>query len=222
MPSGDLLQTRLDERSGARDRDPSRPLSVHEQGIETVKASGVADGALGVGDRAPDFTLPSATGERVRLSALLRDGPVVLTWYRGGWCPYCNIQLQTMQEVLPALEAAGGRLVAISPETPDNSLSTREKNELEFVVLSDRGNRVASLYGLTFALPEPVAKAYERFGFNEHNGDDSNTLPLAATYVVGRDGVISWAQVDADYRRRAEPAAIIAHLNSQGDARDRR
>lgn len=210
------LAARLSARSEASAAQrPAGARNVHAEGIETVERSGVAANALGVGDAAPSFVLPDAMGRQVRLSELLARGPVVMVWYRGGWCPYCNIQLQAMQEVLPELEAAGGTLVAISPERPDESMSTKEQNELDFVVLSDLGNRAAAAYGLAFTLPGPVAEAYQKgFDLHRHNMDTSNRLPLAATYVVDQDGVISWAQVDADYRKRAEPAEIVAHLRS--------
>lgn len=174
---------------------------------------GILERAVNVGDRAPDFSLSDPQFKMVQLSKLLSDGPVVLTWYRGGWCPYCNIQLRAMQEVLPEIKALGGSLVALSPEIPDNSLDTREKNALEYYVLSDLGNRVAREYNLVYKLPARVAEQFEgRLDISAHNGDDSLELPLSATYVIDQDGTVTYAFIDTDYRNRAEPAEILSAL----------
>lgn len=208
------LQARLDERQAEFNRTaPPEKIRVYEQGIETVRATGIEERALGVGDRAPEFVLPDATLDKVRLSDLLESGPVVLVWYRGGWCPYCNLELRAYQEALPNIRSHGATLVAISPELPDHSLSTKEKGRLEFTVLSDVGNRVARQYGLVFKLPDEVATHYkDHFDLTAYNGDASNELPLAATYVVDTEGVIRFAFADADYRRRAEPADVLRTL----------
>ena len=130
-------------RKSAKSAPPER-IKRYEQGIEEVRKSGATEKALKVGDRAPDFELPDATGKKVKLSDLKARGPVVVTWYRGGWCPYCNIALRGFHKSLPEIRAAGASLVAISPETPDNSMSTTEKNHLDYEVLSDKGNKVAT------------------------------------------------------------------------------
>ena len=192
---------------------PPERIRSYEQGIEEVRKSGVTDKALKVGDRAPDFELPDASGKKVKLSELLARGPVVVTWYRGGWCPYCNIALRGFQKRLPEIRAAGASLVAISPETPDNSLSTAEKNHLDFEVLSDRGNKVAHAYGVAYKIPQVIAEQFKgRLDLAKYNGDDSGTLPLGATYVIDREGIIRYAFVDADYRKRAEPSDVLAAL----------
>lgn len=194
---------------------PPERRELYERGVEEVRTSGVLQRARNVGDRAPVFRLPDATGESVALAPLIAQGPVVLVWYRGSWCPYCNIQLQAWQEELDALADAGGTLVAISPETPDHALSSREKYELEFIVLTDAQNRVAREFGIVYTLPEPIQRRFnEGFGLNRWNDDESGELPLAATYVIGRDGVIRYAHLDADYRRRAEPRDVIAVVRS--------
>lgn len=194
---------------------------VYDEGVAEVGQSGVLASAIKVGEMAPDFDLPNASGEKVKLSDLLARGPVVLTWYRGGWCPYCNIQLRGFQKELPELTAAGATLVAVSPETPDNTATTMEKNELKFVVLSDKGNVAARMYGITYRLPQKVAEQFKgRIDLAKFNGDDSNELPLAATYVIDTDGVIRWAFVDKDYRKRAEPKDVldaVRKLKSEND-----
>lgn len=195
---------------------PAEMVQTFVDGIGEVRATGIVESALGIGAKAVDGELPDAKGNRVKLSELWAKGPVVIVWYRGGWCPYCNMQLQAMQGTLPAIKAAGGTLVAITPETPDNSLSTSEKNELEFVVLSDVGNELAKKYGVVFKLPAKVSPLYKQFNIDlaKSNGNDSDELPLAATYVIDTSGEIRYAFLDADYTKRAEPAEVVEALQS--------
>ena len=216
------LAARLEARSEqAAGQLPADVRNEFAKGIAAVAESGILDRSKKTGDKAPDFALKNATGKEVRLSTLLKDGPVVLTWYRGGWCPYCNLALRALQEELPAFRQAGAQLVALTPELPDKSLDTTQKNELEFEVLTDLNHRVANDYGLAFKLTPRVREIYkEFFDLNEFNGEEAgdDTLPLAATYVIGTDGVIRWAFLDADYRKRAEPADITAFLSGNKDA----
>ncbi|WP_159019426.1 peroxiredoxin-like family protein [Algibacter sp. L3A6] len=187
---------------------------IYADGITSVVNSGILDKALNVGDKAPNFTLNNALNQPVSLYNTLENGPVVLTWYRGGWCPYCNITLHHLQEHLPEFKKAGATLLALTPELPDNSLNTSEKNNLEFTVLSDIGNTVGKTYGVVFELTKKVASIYqEGFGLNQKNGDNSNELPLAATYVIDKKGVIQYAFLDADYKERAESKEIVSALN---------
>mgnify|MGYP006266090767 CR=1 FL=1 len=188
---------------------------AYAQGILEVEQSAAMANALRQGDRAPDFRLPAATGEMIRLSELLAEGPVVLTWYRGGWCPYCNISLRAYQQALPEIYQQGGQLVAISPELPDSSLSTQQKNDLEFYVLSDVGQQVAQEYNVVYTLPQGVIEQFKgRLDIPAYNGDDTWQLPLAVTYVIDTDRRIRYAFVDADYRKRAEPAELIEALKA--------
>ena len=199
--------------------DASAPASrraAFADDIAAVTRSGVVAKAISVGAKAPDFTLKNAVGEKVSLSSMLKTGPVVLTWYRGGWCPYCNATLRAYQEALGKITAAGGQLVALTPEVPDKSLSTREKNELKFEILSDLGQEVARSYGLVVSLtPEVVAIYKGLFDMKEYNGPATadDELPLAATYVIDSTGDVRWAFVNADYRKRAEPEDIITALS---------
>jgi len=191
-------------------------LSVMDQATAQIAASGLAESSLGVGATVPDFSLPVATGAMVSLSALLTKGPVVLAFYRGGWCPYCSTELRALQAKLPEIMAAGATLVAISPQTPDNSLSTAEELDLAFTVLSDEGNHVAESFGLVFELPESLREVYQGFGIDlpAANGDTTFRLPLPATYVIGADGIVAWRFADADYTKRAEPDDVIAILEA--------
>lgn len=180
--------------------------------------SGQAGQALNTGDAAPDFSLPAADGGTVRLSALLESGPVVLTFYRGAWCPYCNLALRALQQHVGAMTERGARLVAVSPQIADESLSVVQKHDLTFDVLSDIGSVTARQYGLAFDLTDELASVYDGFGMDLQrvNGGHARTLPLPATYVIGPDGTIRWAFVATDYTTRAEPADIIAALDELG------
>ena len=172
-----------------------------------------ASKALKVGDKAPNFTLKNALGKKVKLSALLKKGNVVLTWYRGGWCPYCNRALQSWQEALPELKAQGAIFIALTPELPDYSLSTKEKHHLQFEVLTDLNNEVARSYGLVFTLDEATATRYEQgFGLSAYNGNHLNQLPMPATYIIDQKGVIQYAFVNPDYTQRANPEEVIKKL----------
>ena len=176
----------------------------------------IAENSLQQGDKMPNFTLPNATGKEVTLESLLAKSAVVVSFYRGGWCPYCNMELRALQQALPEIEAKGATLVAISPETPDSSLSTKEKNELSFEVLSDRHNTFAKQLGLVFTLPETLRPIYNNFGIDipAHNGDATFELPLPATYVVAADGTVIYSFANADYTERLDPSQIIKALDS--------
>jgi peroxiredoxin len=211
------LQQQLDafKAEFARTAPAGRP-ALYEAKIEELRSSFAKEGAIRTGDRAPDFILLDAQGRDVSLGALLEAGPAVVTFYRGGWCPYCNIQLRAYQAILPEMTALGARLVAISPQLPDGSLSTAESNELTFAVLSDVGNSVARNFGLVWSLPEELRAALRsnNKALPAINGDDSWELPVPATYVVARDGGVALAAIDVDYRNRPEPDAILTTLRS--------
>jgi peroxiredoxin len=186
--------------------------ALMEASTATLKASGIEQRARGVGDLAPDLTLPDALGQSVHLQALWQRGPLVVIFYRGGWCPYCNLELQAWQQHLPGLVAQGASLVAVSPQTPDNSLTTAEKNTLAYPVLSDSTLAAAEAFGIAFTLHPELVDLYTSFGNDlpELNGNGKWVLPLPATYVIDREGRIVFAHIDADYRERAEPADVLA------------
>ncbi|QPP10456.1 AhpC/TSA family protein [Streptomyces bathyalis] len=210
-----VLREAVEDRPGA-----ALGIALQSGAVELRLAAerGQADRALPVGAQAPGFSLPSATGRTVTLDGLLAEGPAVLTFYRGAWCPYCNIALRSLQQHHDAIAAHGARPVAVSPQIPDESLSLTEKHELAFDVLSDIGADTAKQYGLAYDLPGDLAGVYDRLGFDLQrvNGGHARTLPLPATYVINQAGAIQWAFVDTDYTKRAEPADIIAALHSLG------
>jgi peroxiredoxin len=209
------LQQELDafKAEFARAAPAGRP-ALYDAKIEELRASFARESAIGLGDQVPEFRLPDPKGGVVSLHDLLQSGPAVVTFYRGGWCPYCNLQLRAYQAVLPEITALGARLVAISPQLPDGSLSTAEANALTFDVLSDAGNDVARRFGLVWSLPEELRAALSsnNKALPGINGDDSWELPVPATYVVDRDGRVALAAVEVDYRRRLEPVAILDAL----------
>jgi len=186
---------------------------IQEKANELAR-SGVAERSLKVGNAAPDFVLPNAYGRAVHLQGLLQRGPVVVSFYRGGWCPYCNVELRALQRALREFERCGAQLIAVSPQTPDNSLTTAQKAALSFEVLSDVGNRAARQFGIVFTLPDELRSVYERFGIDipAHNGDRTFELPIPATYVIAADGIVRYTHVNSDYTTRAEPADIVAVL----------
>lgn len=201
--------------SGQR-RWPSDVREIMRRAGRELAESGMADDALGVGAPAPGFTLPSATGRQVTLDDLLADGPVVLTFYRGAWCPYCNLALRALQAHVEAITERGARLVAVSPQVPDESLSLSEKHGLSFDVLSDIGSDLAKQYGIAFDLSDELGTLYDKLGFDlpRVNAGHARTLPLPATYVIDRDRIVRWAFVETDYALRAEPSDILAALDA--------
>ena len=176
--------------------------------------SDIVANAPKLGDKLANFTLSNQNNQEQLLSSLLTNGPVVITLYRGGWCPYCNLELKAYQAILPEIKAAGATLVAITPELPDMSLTTTEKNELGFEVLSDVNSEWARAQGLVFSLPDELRPIYDRFKIDleKYNGSGQFDLPLAATYVVAQDGTIAGAFVDADYTKRQEPSEVLKVL----------
>ncbi len=186
--------------------------------MERVRAAGTIDAALKVGELAPEFTLPDAFGKPVSFSALLARGPVVISFYRGEWCPFCNIEMRALQQALPTIEQLGATLIAISPEKPDHGIVAAEKHKLPFPVLSDFGNQVARQFGIVFQIGQELKEFSKNVFKNDialRNGEESYELPVPATYVIDTIGVIRFAHVDVDYMTdRAEPGEVISALKA--------
>ena len=201
-----------DFKNGFLQRATPQRVATMEQATAALRASGIEHKALKVGASAPQLTLRDATGQAVSLRTLYVRGPLVIVFYRGGWCPYCNLELRAWQQRLSELSALGASLVAISPQTPDNSMSTAEKNALAYPVLSDSELKAANGFGIAFTMPPELVQLYSSVGHDLPvvNGNGQWVLPLPATYVVGSDGRIAFAHVEADYRERAEPADVMA------------
>lgn len=187
---------------------------IYAEGFEAIKQSGILDKALNVGDTAPNFTLKNTLDEPISLYGELKKGPVVLTWYRGGWCSYCNRNLNYLQAKYPDFLKSGGLLIALTPEIPDKSISTSKRHKLDFTILSDIGNIVGKQYGVVYQLTEAVATVYdEMFDLNNYNGDNKKELPLTVTYIIDTDRIIKYAFLDVNFRNRANSEDIITILN---------
>jgi peroxiredoxin len=210
-----LSQQLEDYLAGWMQRVPAERRAIMERHIAQLAETGIGKAARQVGDEAPAILLPDVHGNMLDVSTLLAKGPVVVTFYRGGWCPYCNLELRAYQAVLPRIVAAGASLVAISPEKPDDTVSTAEKNALTFPVLSDVGQKVGKAFGLVYAFTDELRATYDGMnldipGKNGAPGDWS--LPLSATYVIGTDGRIRFADTGVDYRRRTDPLEVLRVL----------
>lgn len=209
------LQPKLDARAAEFDTIiPDEAKAVMMSAMTQLSESGIIDNALKTGESAIPFELTNYIGTVVKLEELLANGPVVLTFYRGGWCPFCNLQLQSYQSAYAQIKALGAELVAISPQLNDSTNTTNEKGNLEFVLLSDDKGKVADQYGLLYTLPADLAELYKNFGIDliTYNGTEKETLPLTATYIIGKDGKIKYSFIDLDYKKRMEPQQIIDEL----------
>lgn len=211
MTLGESIEQFKKQMAGAA---PKEVLKTIGDEIRKLSESGIKEKALKPGVRAPDFSLPDPQGKIFSLSDLFPKGPVVLTFYRGSWCPFCNLQLRAYQKALPEIKKMGATLVAISPQTPDHSLSFVEKAELTFPVLSDQGNSVARQYGLDFKFSEALQSLAKGFGneLPKFNGDDSWVVPMPGTFIIDQAGVIRFASVNPDWLTRLEPSAILEEL----------
>lgn len=195
-------------------------LQTMAQATASLKATGIEDRALRADEPMPDFELANQHGERRRFSDYLQQGPVVLNIYRGGWCPYCNLEMKALHDALPQIEAQGALLVGMAPETPDKATATAERHRIRIDILGDVGNRIAERLGLVFTLPEELRPIYRGLGIDlpAYNGDKSFKLPVPATYIVRPDGIVAHAFVNADYTQRMEPAEIVGRLEAFASA----
>jgi peroxiredoxin len=194
---------------------PASAIATMHRATAELVASGQAEGAKRAGEVAPRFVLSDQDGEPVSSAGLLAKGPLVVTFYRGVWCPYCNMELAAVQAALPEILARGGSVVAISPQTPPNSRKSARQNGLTFPILSDIGGEIAKAFGLRFKLPDDLIELYRAFKNDLPiiNADPSWTLPMPARYVIGTDGVIAYAEVNPDYTRRPDPSELLPVLD---------
>ncbi|KAH8671810.1 thioredoxin-like protein [Tricladium varicosporioides] len=187
-----------------------------DKSITDFKATFDPSKAIQVGDTLPAFSLSNALGEAVTSNSLLSKGPLLITFYRGEWCPYCNVALHAMQKQLDTFSAKGVTLVAISPQLPDQSLSTAEKNSLKFPVLSDVGNNFAKKLGILFKMPGELDPILKQFGTDvaRSNGDDSLVVPVPATLLVDGKGVVRNTYINPDYTKRVEPSLTLEWVDA--------
>lgn len=211
------LKNQLDEfQTSFRKQIPTDILQKMDNATSELAKSALIAHAPKVGDTLSDFTLGNQNGELKTLDALLSKGPLVITFYRGGWCPYCNLELKAYQDILGDINAAGATLVAITPELPDSSLCTIEKNTLGFEVLSDVDADYARSIGIVHSLAEELRPIYQSFSIHieDYNGENQFDLPMAATFVIKQDKTIASAFVNADYTQRQEPNEVLEVLKS--------
>lgn len=207
------LRQKLDAfMRGMAERADPKVLATLRQAEAALQAAGISEQTLHVGDLAPDFSLPDQFGGTVDLHALCSRGPVVLTFFRGGWCPFCTLSLRSLAEIRPALRKEGADVVAISPQAAGGALETAERNGLTFPVLTDAGNAVARAYGLVWDLSPEVRAVYEKFGHSlpRINATPEWTLPIPAGFVVGPDRRIVYAYADPRADHRMEPVEALS------------
>ncbi len=169
---------------------------------------------LDVNNKAPDFSARNQNGKLIKLSAELKNGPVVIVFYRGQWCPYCNRQLTALQDSLPFIKEKGATLIAISPEKPENVAKTIEKTKASYPVLFDEGLNIMKSYDVAYAVDSSTIDRYLKFGidFNEANGSNGATLPVPTVYIIDQKGVIIFKHFDTDYKKRVSVREILSHL----------
>jgi peroxiredoxin len=221
--SGLPLQGKLDAFRFQFDNNLAPPAAVEalHRATDELIASGAQSRALKAGDVAPEFTLPDPDGNPVSSKALLAKGPLVVTFYRGAWCPFCNFDLSALEEARSEIESRGATLVAISQQTAPNSRKSQRQNGLGFPILGDHGGEIAAQFGVRWTLPDYLREVQKALGadLTQFNGEDSWTLPMPARYVIAQDGTIAYAEVNADYTRRPEPSAIFPVLEQLGRQR---
>ncbi len=194
------------------DKLPKPAVEIFDAARAELERSAAASHALQAGATAPDIILPNVDGRSVRLYTELQRGPVVLVFYRGGWCPFCSLHLRGFQKSLADFEAAGAQVIAISPQLPDQSLTTKEKDELAFPVLSDVGLHTAQAFGVAYELPRALLDLHRDFEvpLEDFNGAEGSTrLPMPATFVIRSDRTVAYAHVDTDFMQRAEPLEVL-------------
>lgn len=208
-----LTQTLAEARQGFIAHTPLEIQMAMSRQIREQQESGNTYG-LQEGQKAKDFTLKNALGETVNLYDELSKGPVVLTFYRGGWCPFCNSQLKAYQKLLPDIEALGGQLIAVSPQSPDNTLSQQEKEELTFQVLSDTNGLVAAFYNILYDVPDYIQDIMKQMGMDlaEYNATNRWILPIPSTFMIDESGIIRSAYVNPDFMQRLDPENILHEL----------
>lgn len=203
-----------DELEKQRKKWPPAAHAAYEDLVRRLGVAETAAGALKIGDKIPEFVLPNAEGKLVASAELLAKGPLVINFFRGDWCPFCRLMLQALNEALPAIAAAGGQLIALSPDTGGRLLQAKQRLNLSIEMLSDVDNGVALNFGVAFRVPEAYRKLVEGYGTNlaERHGNDGWIIPIPAAFVVDRQGITRYAFVEPGFVKRAEPADIVAVL----------
>lgn len=211
----DTLETELGELR--RQVKENELTQENRQQIERIRRSGILERIPQVGDIAPDFRLPDSEGNTICLHEKAKEGPVILSFYRGKWCPFCDLELRALQRYLTEFSRYGASLIGISPQRIAFSQLTQKEKNISFTIVSDAGNQVAQRYSLLLPATPTMETAFRSFGLDlgSMNSDQSFNLPVPGTFVVGQDAKIIFAYANADFTKRAEPADILAQLMHQ-------
>ncbi len=196
---------------------PAENVAIMHQATRDLEASGIGEGILKVGDKAPEFSLPNQDGNLVSSSELLSNGPLVVTFYRGVWCPYCNLDLGNLKRYNSQLEEQNATMLSISPQLPEFNQKIVEQQRLNFDLLSDSENNVADAFGLRWTMVDPLKSLYNdtfRINLPTYNGDESWTLPVPARFIIGTDGIITYAEYSVDYTKRPNPDVLVDALKA--------
>lgn len=193
---------------------PEEQQVIVQHEMSKIMSAGFGKDAINIGDTVPDFSLIDVNGHDVSLYDVLKKGPVVISFYRGGWCPFCSLEFKALMDIYPKVKLAGAQLIAISPQTHNNSVSTANEQGIEFPVLSDPGNQVTKRFGLLFKMPEAIQLLYKEWGLDvpAANGSDSYELPIPATYIISTNGKVRDAYINVNYTERMEPLEILNAL----------
>ncbi|UII76996.1 AhpC/TSA family protein [Flagellimonas sp. HMM57] len=212
-----LTEELTKKRENSSKAIPQDKYAIMQQSTKALLDANISEKATTTGDVLPDFELPDEHENQVHLNELLQNEYLILSFYRGGWCPYCNMELRALQQFSEEFKKLGADLVAISPETPDNSLTTSEKNELQFKVLSDINNTYAKKLNLTFQMPENLKEVYHSFGLHvdKYNGNTDYELPMPATYVIDKSKAVVYHFVSENYTKRLDPKNILDFLKKK-------
>lgn len=193
---------------------PNEILEAFGMSIEDLKTKNMEANSIQIGDQMPEFSLPNALGKIINSEDIFKNGKVIIAFYRGNWCPYCNLELKFLQDHLSEIKNKGASLIAVSPQSPDHSLSMVEKNNLEFEVLTDMNNDLAKKLGITFQLQDFVIPYYHGLGINlsDFNRNNENSLPVPAVFVVDENRVVTYKFLDVNYMNRVDVEELISVL----------
>lgn len=204
------MQRKKDKKGGGFSKSDKAIMKKSGEDL----AKNMPSPGLKLGDKAPDFSLKNAFGKKVKLSSELKNGPVILSFYRGSWCPFCNLQLHALHKSMPQFKKYGAQLILVTPQTPDKSKGQIEKDQYTFEVLSDLESKVMKQYKLFYKLDAELVRVYKKNGLDieSFNGKGRNVLPVPGTYVIDKNSIIRAVHADVDYKKRMEPQAIIDAL----------
>jgi peroxiredoxin len=214
---GETLTEQLKKRREASaKRVPPEVKKIMNKGVNDLRSLGKHEVALGVGKRIPTISFRDLSKKRVGIDRLYSDQVVVLTFYRGGWCPYCMLELEAYQKHLDAFKKAGAIVVAVSPDSAGEAKKTVKKRKLTFDVFTDPENRAAKLLGLSFKVDKGTLEVYKKFGIDlkKSQGNENNELPMPGTFVIDKKGIVRYSYVDPDYTKRADPLDVLKVVKS--------